>query len=117
MNRELTREEALSLHRQMWSDMQKELGDDPYPWDREKFKRDWCERHFPNQEIINNCFLCEYTGEYCDDCPIEWPNTGHKSYGFYCCSDHYNSADGRSYRDMLISRLLALPERNTDEQE
>ena len=29
MNKKLTREEAIELHREMWQDMQTELGDDP----------------------------------------------------------------------------------------
>lgn len=115
MYRELTREEALSLHRQMWTDMQKELGNNPAAIDRENFKRNWCEQHFPNQAIINNCFLCEYTGEFCNDCPIIWPNTDRKSFGFYCC--RINGKDMNGYNSMPINRLLALPERSRDEQE
>lgn len=112
---EFTEDAALSLHRQMWTDMQKKLGDNPSPNARENFKWAWCEQHFPHQDIINNCLLCEYTEESCNDCPIRWPNTGHKSFGFYCC--RINDVDTDTYDRMPISRLLALPERIRDEQE
>ena len=45
MNQKLTKEEALKLHRQMWSDMQKELGDNPSYFERLDFKDEWCKKH------------------------------------------------------------------------
>lgn len=103
----LTRKRALELHRQMWSDMQKELGDDPERVDREQYKRKWCEKYFPNEHIDNDCFLCEYdrlNNGYSNDCRntclIKWTNGG--------CS----SGDPEfRYYNMPISRLLALPEK------
>ena len=95
----LTKEEAISYHRQMWSDMQKELGDNPK--ERIHFKRDWVNRHFPDEQIFNNCFLCEYTnlkGLGCDSCPIKWHND-------YCGAYYY-------YLHAPISEILALPERD-----
>lgn len=94
----LTKEQALKLHRQMWSDMQKELGDNPKEIDRIHFKKDWACSHFPEERILNNCFLCEYTSFKkldCDKYPIVWHN-GH-------CANYYLEA--------LISKILALPER------
>lgn len=98
----LTREEALRLHREMWSDMQKELGDNPKPYERVIFKEKWCEEHFPTVSIGCNCFLCEYAhgilNETCyNGCPISWPNT-------YCTENRY-------YYNAPISEILALPER------
>lgn len=93
----LTRERALELHRQMWSDMQKTLGDDPVVWKRINFKENWINEHFPNTEILNNCFLCEYVENEnlgCRRCPIKWP------YGF-CGTCHLTEP---------ISKILALPE-------
>ena len=108
----LTREEALKLHRQMWSDMQKELGDNPDYEEREQYKKKWCVEHFPNKYIDNNCFLCEYNritnnDYYCDcreTCLIKWINGG--------CLD---GAPEDRYSRMPISKLLALPEREFNE--
>lgn len=104
----LTREEALELHRQMWSEMQKELGDTSYQVDRLRFKEQWCKTHFPNELVVSNCFLCDYVEdkypEYsCKDaCPIVWPtDTG--------------SCTGYLY--MPISKILSLPEREEMENE
>lgn len=106
----LTREDALKLHRQMWSDMQRDLGDNPNWIKRMNYKKKWLKKHFPElaeseyEELIrNNCFLCEYAGKEFEDCVclIDWP------YGK--CETHLDeSAD---WRYMPISELLALPER------
>lgn len=104
----LTREEALKLHRRMWTDMKRELGDNPTFEKRVEYKRQWCKKHFPNEYIINYCFLCKYaenisfTGEtMCNYCPIKWD--------FGLCFEGYHWK--KSYRNMPISELLALPER------
>lgn len=109
----LTREKALKLHREMWTDMKTELGDNPPEESRLKFKEDWCGRHFPNDWISSNCFLCEYIDGLnscdedsdritdCDMCPIVWPNET-------CYHENY-------YYEAPISEILALPERRTDE--
>ena len=111
----LTRERALELHRQMWTDMREELGDNPPRMMRGDYKRYWLRKHFPelaeidNYEIIrNNCFLCEYAGDdygYCE-CPIDWP----------CgrCEDGHEDEDERNWQYMPISELLALPEREEE---
>lgn len=94
----LTKEEAIFYHRQMWSDMQKELGDNPKEIDRIHFKKDWVCNHFPEERIFNDCFLCEYTSFKklgCDKCPIKWN-------GEYCDNYHLEAP---------ISKILALPER------
>ena len=109
---ELTRERALELHRQMWSDMQRDLGDCPDSESRSHYKRRWIAVHFPElsnelpEIILNNCFLCEYDGNgysMCN-CPIVWP--GGK------CEDHWD--DEKNWSDMPISQLLALPEREVE---
>ena len=106
----LTREEALRLHRQMWMDMQKELGDKPSHEDRSAFKVKWCDRHFPNEKIDCSCFLCEYVtanygDEQCDYCPIKWDD----EYDNDCCL-----FDGVNYKTSPISVILALPEREVE---
>ena len=107
----LTREKALELHRQMWSDMQRDLGDNPNSDERWTYKERWINVHFPDEYVYNDCFLCEYCCEtqYPDRddfsydscvCPIKWP-FGRCEEGWY---------DIR-WDGMLISKLLALPER------
>lgn len=106
----LTREEALSYHRQMWSDMQRDLGDCPKRIERCRYKQDWIDEHFPDvYYIVNNCFLCEYAShndwwtyvKCIDYCPIKWP----------CgrCEDGHGE---ENWDYMPISKLLALPEWN-----
>lgn len=105
----LTREEALKLHRQMWTDMQTALGDNPRPLERAKFKRSWCESHFPDDLIYAHCFLCEYVkqnhikcnrGEWC---LVKWPHGG-------CLDETFD------YETAPISEILALPEREVDDE-
>lgn len=110
---ELTRERALELHRQMWTDMQQELGDNPNSFERELYKRKWCREHFPDENIQDCCFLCEYAhnkyksdgGFPCRYCLIKWDCN-------YCFE---GDSIKKSYRNMPISQLLALPEREIDE--
>ena len=55
----LSEEMAVRLHRMMWSDMQKELGDKPSGEDRIEYKSRWIEKHFPGEPIASSCWLCE----------------------------------------------------------
>ena len=114
----LTREKALELHRQMWSDMREALGDNPNRDARWQYKDNWIAAHFPNERVYNDCFLCEYCAnhqfykreafdyDYCK-CPIEWP--------FGRCED--GGSDNSGWDNMPISQLLALPERYGTEVE
>ena len=109
---DLTREEALKLHRQMWTDMQNELGDNPDGFNREAYKDGWCRGHgFEN--VKNDCFLCEYSHDkspwFCHHCPIKWPT----QYGT-CISGFLEDGTklgGDYYQIAPISEILALPER------
>lgn len=113
---ELTREKALELHRQMWTDMMEALGDNPSRPMRNSYKRHWLRKHFPelvnddDYEIIrHNCFLCEYADANYGDCEclIAWP----------CgrCEDGDKDEDERDWSYMPIPKLLALPEREVEE--
>ena len=112
---ELTKEEALSYHRQMWSDMQRDLGDCPTRSERCKYKAHWINEHFSDERhIINDCLLCEYVhgimkekfrvgwsyvhcGNYC---PIRW----------ICGRCEDSCKNERNWDGMPISELLDLPE-------
>ena len=115
--KDLTRERALELHRQMWTDMRNELGDCPTKQQRHEYKRNWIVEHFPELETDNcdvirhNCFLCEYVNAeygYCE-CLVEWPEQW--------CEEGENECDERNWQYMPISDLLALPERDIEEEE
>lgn len=121
MNRELTREEAIRLHKEMWTDMQAELGDNPYCGERTAFKKMWVEEHFPNEHVNSNCFLCEYAQSVtkglftrCRECPIAWNSSSRP-----CCMPPdwqvCSSANVIDYRYSPISVILALPEREATE--
>lgn len=99
----LTREKALQKHREMWTAMQKELGDNPSFIARVRFKIKWCVEH-GDIDIDCHCYLCEYTEEHgleCNECPIDW--------GDGCGKGKTN------YGHSPISEILALPERKVEE--
>lgn len=113
----LTREQALSYHRQMWTDMQRDLGDYPTGGQRIQYINIWCVEHLPDDSIPESWFLCEYADQHikdfdkpCEGCPIIWPNENEVN-KFFCC----NGRENNRYYNMPISQLLALPERKTDE--
>lgn len=97
---ELTKEVAVRLHVEMWTAMKEALGDCPKEIDRKKFKKKWCKEHFPYENIMSDCFLCEYdyqNGNDCSHCPIAWPG---------------GDCNGKvSYLFSPISKILALPVR------
>ena len=110
---DLTREQALKLHREMWGDMQKKLGDKPSEASRIYFKEEWCKKHFPDEKILAHCFLCEYTVDEnglgdCHRCPILW-GSEKRMKGLYC------SGRENDYTSVPISQILALPERKVSE--
>lgn len=119
MNRELTREEAIRLHREMWADMQANLGDNPYRDERVAFKRKWVEEHFPNEHVNSNCILCEYAQSVtkdsftrCRKCPIAWNSNIHPCCHPWVMGINENKID---YLYSPISAILALPEREVKE--
>lgn len=126
--RNLTREEALKLHAEMWTEMQEKLGDNPSATDREDFKSDWCDKKFPNYIVAYNCFLCEYgeqqsfkryrdyVHDRCKFCPIDWRRLSAWKYkDDEVCKCYHSYINGYSddliYKVAPISDILALPER------
>ena len=109
----LSKEKALELHRQMWSDMQKELGDCPSANNREAFKIEWCNKHFQDESIFHNCFLCEYAID-CNRCPINWSSLS--LHQLDRCYAKYKGVvdsvpDAAIFLTAPISEILAIPER------
>jgi len=116
---DLTKEEALKYYRQMLTDMQKKHGDNPSRTERTLFKADWLKKHFPGENICNNCLLCEFSDNmrmsiaYSDCvnyCPIDWKKAGMED-----CCDPYGPDNDLYYCVAPISEILALPERETED--
>jgi hypothetical protein len=113
---EFTKKVAIELHKKMWTDMQKKLGDTPGLYVREGFKRDWCRNHIEGR-VNNHCFLCEYTTNEngfveCHRCPVIWPCEANGTMLKYFCEPGHL---GFGYTNMPISEILALPEREIEE--
>lgn len=107
---DLTRERALKLYREMWTNMQKELGDCPTCDERDRFKREWVRKKFPKEEVCAHCFLCEYVVSVqdwqCSGCPINWGRDGESTNS----CEKTISGIGVDWRHSPISEILALPE-------
>lgn len=120
---ELTREEALRLHQQMWTEMQQELGDDPDAEARQIFKAKWCkewckETGYPNF-VHSSCFLCEYSRTHglCRNCLIDWSKADgiHVNFeGYTTCGDLFADSGRAYYLGAPISLILAIPEREAE---
>lgn len=121
VDKPLTREEALQLHREMWTDMQKELGDCPSAKDRKRYKGKWVREH-GYTDVLSNCFLCEYVVnkprdrygvDSCTLCPIDWGSLSDDGFGSCTSTYCFESREGDAiYTDAPISEILALPERS-----
>lgn len=120
----LTKEKALKLHREMWGDMQKELGDNPSEQDRCDFKYDWVERHgyvdkYGISNIMDNCFLCEFaigkrrsfTTMRCNYCPIDWSELTDSSSDLHGFCIDIDDSGYEVWQVAPISKILELPER------
>ena len=110
-----TFDEALNLHREMWRDMQLELGDCPSGDERKQFKHNWVEKHGRGGEVESDCFLCEYTaqiGRVCDYCPIDWSSNGRPILRCHSFCNLGGNGIGNYYLRANISEILSLQERN-----
>lgn len=124
---DLTREQTIKLHRQMWTDMLSELGDNPTAKQRVDFKDSWCnkwckENGYVSAHVTGSCFLCEYTRNKgivpsyleCNVCPINWTKAEDilviPGQDAWCVSSYIPT--GKDYfLTAPISKILAIPER------
>jgi len=68
---EITREQALALHRALWDWLAQEDGRRKEEWPLWEFNGGWI------PEMAESCPMCEYVNSVdggCDDCLLEWPN-------------------------------------------
>ena len=104
-----TFDEAVRLHKEMWTAMQNELGDCPDADQRTFFKFNYLlKRGYVNEAgLTNNCFLCEYVftkfNGSCRGCPVKWPITN-------CWTKNENNVS--YFLTAPISEILALPLRD-----
>lgn len=72
---ELTKEEAIRLHRELWGWLAENPGRDKREWP------EWEDNGGKFPRVRNLCFACEYDHQEgiknhsyaCSDCPFEWP--------------------------------------------
>lgn len=114
----LSREEAYRLHRQMWLDMQAELGDNPIGEKRIEYKMKWCIEH-GYSGIKGSCFLCEYDiqnhlEDRCRHCIVDWSEAdGFRNYWNHhvdsCICEYKYDLLSDYYLSAPISSILAIP--------
>lgn len=90
----LTKEQAIEKHREMWNWITDKIIEEKNVQNIYGLKQTYCENKFPNQYILNYCFLCEYSKEYgrenCSLCPLDWESKCNN----FMCEDKYNISDG-----------------------
>lgn len=102
----MTKQEAIEKHRKMWN----WLADNPG-----KSKSDYLEIYEPIVWLLNDCYLCEYANDNCDDCPLQWPHnecSTHEQNGLFdewikemvCYEDYVRAAE-------IAKQIAQLPEK------
>lgn len=123
---DLTREQALILHRQMWNDMKKaeahaKAKHADFYFSRGRFKETWIAKNGYGN-IANDCFLCEYAYEQysksverkpiCNFCPIDWSSlTPNKDSIHYGTCGYHNDSYLEIWQTEDIDKILLLPEK------
>lgn len=84
---ELTREEAIRIHRDMWRYL-KEHGAEYNALERCDLKKQYCKEH--GYSFYYDCVLCEYAEQNggCDACPAIWGGEDKKKKAF--CQWNYS---------------------------
>lgn len=118
--KELSREEAIKSHRDMWNyiaEQEAEDREDTFKI-RDLLKSDYIKSKDPNHTMYNDCYLCEYAvqqyqkylenredhvrfGGHCNYCPLDWKSEQDK----YMCEDKI------SWLESPASVIANLPEK------
>lgn len=108
---ELTREQAIAEHRKMW----RWLAENPTKRKIEYIFDELSKRNINTGEMINQCFLCTYTGAHCESCPLDWGSATN------CCDEGNASLfkkwiHARSIEEKakLARQIAELPERTEE---
>lgn len=67
---QLTREQAIFYHRDMWNWIADEIEKAKSVLSVIKLKEEYCKRNMFN--VLYSCFLCDYTNHECYKCPLKW---------------------------------------------
>ena len=112
ITKELTKEQAIKLHRIMWLWIAKEIARNKKPMVIGRLKETYISRHTEFESVICDCFACEYgykksTEEYvyggccensyhckCEFCPLEWRSSGDVK-GHYMCEENKSDSKDR----------------------
>lgn len=67
----LTREQAIAEHRKMWNWIAEQIETFGFTLDIHGYKKEYCSIN-DCYGILNWCFMCEYTNDDCNICPLDW---------------------------------------------
>lgn len=138
----ISREEAIRKHREMWNwiadQYENELDGPDVPVNHLKAK--FVKEHYPNDDPDSMCYCCEYAGRVlnseigmsrynCERCPLEWPSTccelmcSHKtddmdSDGLYeqCIYQSHPYVANYKIAAIIAREIANLPERKIEEE-
>lgn len=106
----MTKKEAVENHRKMW----RWIAEETLKRQRKVFKDEYLSLVY--EDIINDCFCCEYvsqfTDECCSICPITWP--GGRCSGYNGLYTKFTYAGTLEQRAELAHTISELPERETN---
>lgn len=108
---ELTKDEAIRLHRELWDWLSKNPDKEKWDWSG------WEDYSEIEVRSMQFCFACAYSKGGCDECLLEWP-------GIDCCDNEgvdgegiFNIWDGsanNAERIRLAEQIRDLPVREGD---
>ena len=104
----LTKKEAIEWHRKMWNQIADKLEKGVLYKSLEIYKEEFLkENGFDN--ISANCFCCEFSGDNCNLCPVEW--TDGRCY-YISSEEHLFAIEPNLKRKAELAREIAnLPEK------
>lgn len=88
----LTKKQAIAEHRKMWNWIADRLEEHHPGCDIYMYKMKYIEENFPDNNIKNNCFCCQYAvqesdynyfANFCINCPLVW-GTEANTDEFFC---------------------------------
>lgn len=117
---ELTREEAVKKHRELWNEIANILSEMEIENTAIWVLKTTALRNIGEKEMpLNNCYCCEYAQPYdhvnsCDICPIKWGCRGE-----FCCGDSEFGAFVEALEDdnFYLARQIALTIADLPERE
>lgn len=84
--RKLTKKRAIQEHRKMWNWIADQYERDTKIFNEcsfiEDLQRRYIDLYYNNEDVLRNCFCCEYTDIHdsgCEKCPIDWNSTANYS--------------------------------------